>query len=104
MLIARWYRITGLVHGVGFRFFTEDAARREGVAGWVRNCADRTVEVLAEGEAEAVRRFEAAIRLGPPGARVDAVRVVEQLPEGRPLEFAIRSSSSGGSDGPPQSG
>jgi acylphosphatase len=90
MLIARQYRITGRVQGVGFRFFSEEAARREGLSGWVRNCPDRSVEVFAEGDAEAVVRFEATIRRGPPGARVDAVQVTDEVPIGRNVGFAVR--------------
>jgi acylphosphatase len=90
MLIARRYRITGRVQGVGFRFFAEDAARREGLGGWVRNATDGVVEALAEGDRDAVLRFEHAIRMGPRGARVDAVDVTEEMPSGRAPVFAIR--------------
>ncbi|MGE3843059.1 MAG: acylphosphatase, partial [Vicinamibacterales bacterium] len=69
MVIARRYRITGRVQGVGFRFFTEAAAVREGIGGWVRNADDGAVEAFAEGDEEALLRFERAIRLGPAGAR-----------------------------------
>ena len=73
MRIARRYLISGRVQGVGFRVFAESAAQREGVHGWVRNLPDRRVEVVCQGEADAIERFERAIRQGPPGARVDRV-------------------------------
>lgn len=73
MLVARRYVIRGRVQGVGFRFFVEDAARREGVRGFVRNLPDGRVEVVAEGDAEAMSRVEMAIRRGPLQARVDDV-------------------------------
>src|SRR5687767_5392734 len=73
MRVARRFVISGRVQGVGFRYFTQDAARREGVAGWVRNRPDGSVEALVEGEAEAVTRVERAIRSGPRGARIDNV-------------------------------
>lgn len=73
MLVARRYVIRGRVQGVGFRFFVEDAARREGVRGFVRNLPDGRVEVVAEGDAEAMSRVEMAIRRGPRQARVDDV-------------------------------
>jgi acylphosphatase len=79
MLTARRYVVSGRVQGVGFRFFVRDAADREGIRGWVRNHPDRTVEVLAEGDAEAILRFEMALRRGPRGARVDDV-LVEPAP------------------------
>jgi acylphosphatase len=89
MVIARRYLIAGRVQGVGFRFFAEDAARREGLSGWVRNRADGRVETLAEGEAEAVERFERALDQGPRGARVDAVEREELAPAGL-FGFTIR--------------
>ena len=82
MRVARRYIISGRVQGVGFRFFTEDAARREGIDGWVRNLPDGSVEVRAEGDAEAMERFERAVRHGPPAARVDDVDVTENVPTG----------------------
>jgi acylphosphatase len=89
MLIARHFRIHGRVQGVGFRYFAADAARREGLGGFVRNCDDRSVEALAEGEADAVLRFERAIRSGPIGARIDEVEVTERTPSGRAPHFTI---------------
>ena len=47
---ARRYLISGRVQGVGFRFFAESAAMREGLHGWVRNLPDGRVEIAAEGE------------------------------------------------------
>ena len=58
MKVARRYVVTGRVQGVGFRWFTHDAAAREGVQGWVRNLADGSVEVVAEGEQSSVDRLE----------------------------------------------
>ena len=48
MRVARRYVITGRVQGVGFRYFTQDAALREGVTGWVRNLPDGRVEALVD--------------------------------------------------------
>jgi acylphosphatase len=87
--IARRYLITGRVQGVGFRYFAEEAAAREGVSGWVRNLPDGRVEAAADGDAEAVERFERAIRQGPRGARVDQVDVFDDLPGGS-FGFAVR--------------
>ena len=78
------------MQGVGFRFFVEEAARREGVSGWVKNLPDGRVEVYAEGDAEAVERVEHKIRRGPPGARIERVHVEAEPPEGRRAEFEIR--------------
>lgn len=62
--------VRGRVQGVGFRWFVREAARALGVAGWVRNNADGSVELAASGSAEAIARLEAAVREGPPGAAV----------------------------------
>ena len=90
MRVARRYVIAGRVQGVGFRWFTHDAAAREGIHGWVRNMADGSVEVMAEGELTAVDRLEAAIRRGPASARVEDVGVEDQPPSGRVTGFEIR--------------
>ena len=73
MRVARRYLISGRVQGVGFRYFTEAAAAREGLHGWVRNLPDGRVEIDVEGEAEAMERFERNVSHGPPGARVSDV-------------------------------
>jgi acylphosphatase len=86
--IARRFIISGRVQGVGFRWFTRDAADREGVHGWVRNLPDGRVEANAEGDADALERFERALRHGPRGARVDEVEVDAIAPTGRDTGFS----------------
>lgn len=90
MRVARRYVISGRVQGVGFRFFTEAAARREGLHGWVQNAPDGRVEIAVEGDAEAVERFERTIRHGPPAARVADVEVDILIPSDRTTGFTIR--------------
>jgi acylphosphatase len=87
---ARRLVIGGRVQGVGFRYFTQEIALREGVTGWVRNRSDGCVEVYIEGEAETVTRVERLLRRGPPSARVDGVHVEIELPTGRYSEFVIK--------------
>lgn len=90
MRFARHYVISGRVQGVGFRFFTQAAAVREGIYGWVRNLPDGRVEVMAEGETDAVNRFEHRLRHGPPGARVDRVDGDDMVPSYHNTGFDIR--------------
>ena len=90
MIVARRYLIVGRVHGVGFRYFTEAEAVREGILGWVRNTPDGSVEVSAEGEAEALERFERNLRHGPPRARVERVDVNDMTPTGGMSGFSIK--------------
>lgn len=80
MRVARRFLVSGRVQGVGFRYFAQDAARREGLHGYVANQDDGTVEVKAEGEAEALERFERALRRGPSRARVEHVMIDEVEP------------------------
>jgi acylphosphatase len=90
MTVARHYVVSGRVQRVGFRYFAYDAACAEGVAGWVRNLPDGSVEVAAEGEADAIDRFERVLRRGPAGARVDSVETDILPPTGRHTGFLIR--------------
>ncbi|HVO57964.1 MAG TPA: acylphosphatase [Dongiaceae bacterium] len=71
--IARRYFVSGVVQGVGFRYFTEDEAERIGVAGFVRNLRDGRVEVYAIGSESALAQLRVAIGRGPRGAMVQNV-------------------------------
>jgi acylphosphatase len=75
--VARHVRVTGRVQGVFFRAWTRDQARRLGVAGWVHNCADGSLEAHVEGDQDQVRLLIDMIGNGPPGARVDNVHARE---------------------------
>jgi acylphosphatase len=78
------------VQGVGFRYFAETAAVRIGIHGWVRNLPDGRVEIDAEGDADALERFEQLLRRGPVGARIDDVVVDTVTPGGRNTGFIIK--------------
>jgi acylphosphatase len=73
MDVTRHLRISGRVQGVGFRFSLHGEARARGVAGWVRNRRDGSVEALLQGEAAAVDAVIAWARRGPPAAQVERV-------------------------------
>lgn len=90
MIVAKQFFVSGRVQGVGFRYFTEDRARVEGLSGYVRNLPDGRVEIVAEGDREAVERFERAVRRGPPGARVDGCETIDAEPTRRASGFSIR--------------
>jgi acylphosphatase len=89
MLVGRRFVIQGRVQGVGFRYFAHSSASREGVTGTVRNLDDGRVEVMAEGDVEAIARFERSLRQGPIGARVEDVSVDREPPSGRFPDFRI---------------
>jgi acylphosphatase len=82
--------MSGRVQGVGFRYFTLDAARHEGLHGYVTNRDDGSVEAVAEGDAESLERFERALRRGPSQARVERVLVDEIEPRMMTDGFEIR--------------
>ena len=65
--------IRGRVQGIGYRVWTEDEARERGIAGWVRNRRDGSVEALFAGSESDVLAMIEACREGPPGARIEAI-------------------------------
>jgi acylphosphatase len=71
---ARNYIVRGRVQGVGFRWFVDHEARQLGLAGWVRNNIDGSVEVLAMGSEEQLAALSGRLRQGPRAARVDDVQ------------------------------
>jgi acylphosphatase len=83
------FEVEGRVQGVGFRYFVRQAARQLGVAGWVRNRPDGSVEVLADGPPSALDELELSLREGPPGSRVDQVRRVAVVEREHARDFLI---------------
>ncbi|PYX83639.1 MAG: acylphosphatase [Acidobacteria bacterium] len=77
---ARRFVVRGRVQGVGFRWFVEREAHMLGVAGWVRNNADGSVEVLAMGTREQLAGLRSRLREGPRAARVDDVQEADARP------------------------
>ena len=77
---ARRFLVRGRVQGVGFRWFVEREAHILGIAGWVRNNADSSVEVLAMGTREQLSGLRSRLREGPRAARVDDVEECEANP------------------------
>ena len=81
--------VHGRVQGVGFRYTTVKQAHRLGLTGWVRNDYDGTVEVVAEGPEQAVRRLVDRLKKGPPAARVTRVDVSWVAPAGTYDRFTV---------------
>ena len=88
-MVTRQLRIAGKVQGVGFRFSLQEEADRLGLAGWVRNRRDGTVEALVQGAPEAVDALIAWARRGPPGSRVADLRIEAPAEERRFSGFEI---------------
>jgi acylphosphatase len=75
-------RVRGRVQGVFFRAETRARAESLGLAGWVRNAPDGSVEAVFEGEPERVESMIEWCRRGPGGAIVDDVETVSEEPAG----------------------
>jgi len=76
-LIAKRFYVSGTVHGVGFRFFSERVAARLGVAGYVKNLFDGRVEVYAIGAEAQLDALKNELERGPRMARVHRVEIKE---------------------------
>ncbi|MGZ8243525.1 acylphosphatase [Methylomagnum sp.] len=82
--------VSGRVQGVYFRGTAREQAVGLGLVGWARNLSDGRVEILAEGGAGRIAQFLAWCRSGPPMARVEDCRVIEETPLGDLSEFEVR--------------
>lgn len=74
------FLVRGRVQGVGFRWFVEREAHILGIAGWVRNNPDSSVEVFAIGTRDQLSGLRSRLREGPRAARVDDVEEFEAKP------------------------
>ena len=81
-VVRRRVMVHGRVQGVFFRDSLRERAQSRGVAGWVRNRPDGSVEAALEGEPDAVESVVAFMRAEPRGAQVERVDVAEEEPEG----------------------
>jgi acylphosphatase len=90
--VAKTFRVRGRVQGVGFRWFVEKEAATLGIAGWVRNRSDGSVEVLAQGTREQLFALRAKLHQGPRAARVDDVEEFESQPQQEIKTFRIEGA------------
>ena len=83
-------RVIGRVQGVGFRWWARRQADELDLVGWVKNAADeRSVELVAEGDPDALAELERRLALGPPGARVEQVEARRLAASGEYDRFGI---------------
>lgn len=80
----------GLVQGVGYRWFVQQAATSLQLSGFVRNLLDGRVEMEAQGDHPIIEEFLKKIRIGPRGAHVSSVKVKEKELDDGPSVFEIR--------------
>ena len=89
--IVRFHaQVHGYVQGVSFRYYAFRQAASLALTGYVRNSADGSVEVVAEGPREAADKLLSWLRVGPPAAEVGRVDVEWQRPLGRLTKFEVR--------------
>lgn len=81
-------RITGLVQGVGYRAWTEQAARSRSLGGWVRNRRDGSVEAVISGADDKVDDMLAHFWIGPTDSRVERV---DAQPAPPPMQLGFRT-------------
>lgn len=81
--------VSGRVHGVGFRYFAQRSADYYNLTGWVKNCGDGRVEVVAEGEERILNEFIKSLEKGPSLSNVSSLDVEWMEPQGRYTCFNI---------------
>ncbi|MGI8494930.1 MAG: acylphosphatase [Pyrinomonadaceae bacterium] len=89
MLVARKFIISGMVQGVGYRFFAQRAAARHQVRGYVKNLADGRVEAWAEGEEKVVEDFKQELSAGPQFSNVEHLEEIVGEPTNLYSAFRI---------------
>lgn len=82
--------VTGVVQGVGYRYFVVEVARGYGLTGYVRNREDGAVEVEAEGDETILEAFMKDLKIGPRAAEVTAIEVRRLLPGKGNKGFDVR--------------
>ncbi len=82
--------VSGLVQGVGYRYFTFRKAQELGIKGYVMNLNDGRVLVVAEGDENALDKFISSLREGPKFARVSAIEIREESSDEKFTKFEIR--------------
>jgi acylphosphatase len=90
MSVAALIRVTGLVQGVGFRFFVYRVATRLGLVGYVENAYDGSVEIEVEGDRSLIEELVREVRIGPRSARVANLSVEWREFKGQFTNFDVR--------------
>jgi acylphosphatase len=89
-IVNRRFHITGRVQGVGYRYFAQKAARQLGLAGWVRNLPDGSVECFASGSPPGLKEFERQLHQGPMLSQVRGVEVHDTVSGATLSGFEVR--------------
>ncbi len=90
MADPRYFRVKGRVQGVGFRAESRDVSRSLGLRGWVSNCGNGDVELVAAGPDDAIARLREWLARGPHAARVIDIEEAASHETALPADFDIR--------------
>jgi len=82
--------VSGIVQGVGYRYFAMRKAQELGIKGYVMNLNDGRVLVVAEGDEDALDKFISSLREGPKFAKVNGMEIEEDVSNERFKRFEIR--------------
>jgi acylphosphatase len=88
-------KVSGVVQGVGYRYYCYQRARSLGLTGWVRNNPDGSVALVAEGDESALKALLDELRIGPPAASVADIRVDWSRATGQYEAFEVALSHRG---------
>lgn len=89
MIVARKFLVSGMVQGVGYRFFAQRIAARYQIRGYVKNLPDGRVEALVEGPDDKVEAFKHDLATGPEFSEVERLEELVLDPSGRYSAFRI---------------
>lgn len=81
--------VSGIVQGVGYRYYTFRTARKLSLTGYVQNKPNGTVEVVAEGEKSNLLRLIEELRIGPPNCSVENLSIKWEPPKSDLQDFRI---------------
>ena len=88
-MVGAYIRVTGMVQGVGFRYFAMRQANQLGLNGYVKNRGDGSVEIQVEGQRETVDRFRSILREGPGYSSVDNVEITYEAYSAKYKKFSV---------------
>ncbi|HDN97703.1 MAG: acylphosphatase [Candidatus Omnitrophota bacterium] len=81
--------VSGIVQGVGFRWYTQRIARANNICGWVKNLPDGRVEIIAEGDEKDMDNFLKQLKEGHLGRNIEKIDKYEEEYEGKYTDFSI---------------
>lgn len=89
-MVRKYIRLSGLVQGVGFRWFVLQNAERLGLTGWVSNCEDGDLELEAQGSDDSINALIGALTIGPRYAQVERIETHTCAADKEECSFSVR--------------